>query len=272
VFTNFTSAFNTSFTGEMGFLVIYLVLFSIVFKSFSNSIAVADVTLKNISMFMNVLVPCFLGSVAATGNITTATGMYATMAFGINLIELLISRIILPAIKIYLIIEFMNTFTKEKMLSKAAKSLKQGIMWVLTLTISIVLGYNGLKTIMLPSIDNVVGKSARRLMGAVPVVGDALDSASETIVGSGMLVKNSIGVGGIIVLIIICLIPIMKLLTLTVLYKAAAALLEPICDKKVVNCIENSGEATKLLLVAVVVSMLLLVLMLAIVIAGTRVV
>ena len=63
------------------------------------------------------------------------------------------------------------------------------------------------------------------------ILGDSID----TVLGSAVVLKNAIGVVGIIVIISICAIPVLKLALLSITYSIAAALCEPIADKKIVN-------------------------------------
>jgi stage III sporulation protein AE len=44
-------------------------------------------------------------------------------------------------------------------------------------------------------------------------------------------------------IIIICLAPLLKILALIILYKLACALVEPISDKKVTNCLSDMASS-----------------------------
>lgn len=66
--------------------------------------------------------------------------------------------------------------------------------------------------------------------------------------GSTSLLKNSIGIVGMIVVIAICAVPIIKLTILTITYHFASAICEPLADKKVVSLLEQMGGTFKVLL------------------------
>lgn len=72
--------------------------------------------------------------------------------------------------------------------------------------------------------------------------------AVETVMGCTNVLKNAVGIVGIIVIIGICLSPIIKLLTLMVVYYIGAAVCEPLADEKIVKLLEKIGATFKLLL------------------------
>ena len=94
---------------------------------------------------------------------------------------------------------------------------------------------------------------------------------TQVILGSGVLIKNSIGAAGAVVIGAIAVLPLLKLAVLALLYHGAAALLEPVCDKRVVSCIQGISEAHKLLIHLIWTALLLFAVSLAIVCASTNV-
>ena len=78
---------------------------------------------------------------------------------------------------------------------------------------------------------------------SIPVVGDSLDAVGQTVMSAGTLVKNTIGVGAIIIIIVICSIPVIKLVVTMCLLKVVSAVIEPVADKqivKAVNCVADT--------------------------------
>lgn len=78
-------------------------------------------------------------------------------------------------------------------------------------------------------------------------MGDGVDS----ILGCGVILKNAIGVIGVIIIVGICVIPIIKLTAFCVMYSIASAAIEPLADKKIVNLLDEMSGIFKLLLAVV---------------------
>ena len=85
-----------------------------------------------------------------------------------------------------------------------------------------------------------------------------------------MIIKSAVGIGGLIGICLICMIPMMKLLAFTLVYRITSALLQPISDSRVVSSLEIASDSGKMLLSAVVSSTLLFLLSIAIVLQATN--
>ena len=95
----------------------------------------------------------------------------------------------------------------------------------------------------------ITSKTAKAIVSnAVPVVGKILGDAVDTVIGCGLVLKNAIGLAGIIIIIGICIIPIIKLIVLTVSYKLLASISQPIADTKITELLEHIGDIFKILL------------------------
>lgn len=62
------------------------------------------------------------------------------------------------------------------------------------------------------------------------------------------ILKNAIGIVGVVVIISICITPIIKLATLMGAYYIGAVICEPIADEKIVKLLGQIGNTFKLLL------------------------
>ena len=75
-------------------------------------------------------------------------------------------------------------------------------------------------------------------------IGDVVDS----VLGCGVILKNAVGMVGVIVIIGICVMPIIKIATLSIIYSLASAVVQPIADEKIVKLLEEMGNTFKMLL------------------------
>ena len=95
----------------------------------------------------------------------------------------------------------------------------------------------------------ITSKTTKAIVSsAIPVVGKILGDAVDTVVGGGIILKNAIGLVGVIVVIGICIIPIIKLSILTISYKLLATVSQPIADTKIVSLLDQIGDVFKILL------------------------
>lgn len=70
----------------------------------------------------------------------------------------------------------------------------------------------------------------------------------DTVLGCGIILKNAVGLVGVIIILGICIVPIIKLATLTIAYKLLAGVIQPIADDKIINLLEQIGDIFKIFL------------------------
>lgn len=135
------------------------------------------------------------------------------------------------------------------------------IKWILRGLVTVFVGVMGLHGLTTPFVDGTINKAAKSMTSAfVPVVGEALSGTVDLVMNCGVIVKNSYTVGVIIALLLICAIPLIKVFLCMAVYQITAAIIEPISDKRIANCLEGMGRATGYLLGTLTTVMVLFIL------------
>lgn len=269
VFTNFSHTFQNSQVADTGFYVTYLMMFVILASTFITAASIASGTLSKILTFMKALVPAYCMSVAFCTGGSTSAAYYAAILGLVTLVDFLLIKVVLPLINIYMISVLGNNLTSEDMLSKLADLLSTVVKWILKTLLAVVVGIGTIQSLIAPAIDQVKRSAVLKATDAIPGVGGILSGVAETVLGAGVLLKNCIGVAGIVALLVICVVPMIKLLVYVVIYKLLAAAIQPISDKRIVNCVSSSAEAASLLLQTVFVSLVLFEIAITIVAVST---
>ena len=104
---------------------------------------------------------------------------------------------------------------------------------------------------------------------AIPGIGDVLGGMTEVVFGTAVLVKNGIGMTGAVICFALCLFPLVQIGCIVLMYKLAAALIQPVSDKRIVGCVESVGEGCRLLMRIIFTSGLLFLLTIVVVSAST---
>lgn len=269
VFTNFSHAFKSNQVSDTGFYVTYLLLFSVITSSFIAVSSIATEALTSVLEFMKALVPTYFMAVAFSSSVGTSTVYYQATLFLITVVDMLLVKLIIPLINVYLIIIMANNLSKEDLLSKLSDLIELIIKWSLKTMLAVVVGFNTMQGLILPVADKLKKNILFKAAGAIPGVGDILGGITESVIGAGVLLKNVIGVAGIIVVISICAVPLIKLCITTIIYRVSAAAVQPISDKRMLNCISAAAEAASLLLQTLLVGSILFLFTITIVAATT---
>ncbi len=269
LFTNFSLAFKNNHVSETGFYVTYLLLFGLLISSFITASQIATSTIHSLLDFMKALVPAYLMSVAFCTGTTTSLVYYEAALGLITLVDMVVIKIVIPMINFYMIITLANNLSKEDMLSRLANLFATGINWLLKSLLAIVIGFSAIKGLIIPVADQVKRSALYRASEAIPGLGDAIGGVTVTILGAGVLLKNAIGVAGLIIIITISAVPFIKLLMITVIFKIGSAALQPISDKRFIECIDAAANSAAMLLRTVFVGVVLFLLTITIVAVTT---
>ncbi len=247
-FSNFSNVFFSHQVEETGFFAAYLLMFTMILSSFFLMSSIASEVMEKLLSFMRILIPSYSLAITASTGITTSLALYEFFMILIHVCEWIVLKGIIPLIYMYMIMELANNMAKEDHFSKLTELIKKGTIQALKAIVGIVLGVNIIQSMIVPAADSVKVNVIQKGLNAIPGAGQLLGTVTSTIVGSSVIIKNSIGVAGIVCLITILSIPIIKIILFVLTYYIAAALLEPISDKRLIQCLYAAGESGKLLL------------------------
>lgn len=249
ILKNITDNLENKGIGQVAYYVEYILIVTLVMSNFSSIINSIKDSIYNLISFMDCLIPILLALMSATGNIVSTSAIEPIILLAIVFIGNTITSFILPVVLISVSISIVSNLSEEIQIGKLSKFLKSGIIWILGIIITIFITILSFETTITTNIDAVTSKSLKGATATfIPVVGKALGDSVDMVLGSATILKNSIGVVGIVVVIGICVAPIVKLACLTIIYYFTAAISEPLADKKIVVLLGEMGETFKVLL------------------------
>ncbi|HKL99645.1 MAG TPA: stage III sporulation protein AE [Mobilitalea sp.] len=269
IFSNLSMAFKYNQVSETGYYVTYLLLFGLLVSSFITASMIASSAIGKILDFMKALVPAYFMSVGFCTGSTTSLVFYEAALIIITIVDLILLKIVIPLINFYLIIMLTNNLSKEDMLSKLAGLFETIIKWLLKSLLAAVVGFQAIQGLIVPVADQVKRSALMRASEAIPGIGNTLGSVTETVLSAGVLLKNAIGVAGLVIILIICAVPVLKLLIITFIYKCGCAALQPVSDKRIIECIGASAKSAEMLLHSVFVGAVLFLLSITIIAVST---
>jgi stage III sporulation protein AE len=225
--------------------------------------------MDKIVSFLTAFIPTYAATLLVSGNATSA-GVFYELTFGmIYVLELAMKLFFLPGVHVFVLLVVMDHLFEENRLSKLAGLLEDAIRLALKLGMGVVLGVGVVQSLLAPAKDRLATSSVYQGIEAIPGVGNTLGATGEILVGCGILIKNCVGTAALVVLFVITAAPLLKVFGFQVMYRLVSALLEPFCDKRIVQCVHDVGRACgiygKLLLDA----MLLFLITIALIAAST---
>ncbi len=247
IFANFSGTIGESNLGETGLYITYLVLFVTMAAGFYAVYETAKETIDNLMAFMKALVPSFSLVLCIGGGGSTSLAYYETMLIIISLLDSLMIYLLLPGVQIYFYLSMLNQLA-DNYFSKLTELVKSFLRWSTKILFGVLIGYQGIQGMILPAMDKLKNNTIWQTAKGLPGVGNTLGSLADTVVGSGILIKSAVGVGGVICIGILCFYPLLKIIVFTIMYRVGSAVLQPVSDRRMVAAMQAAGESGKLLL------------------------
>lgn len=245
---------------QTGFFVAYLLIVGGVFRIFDTSREIVGDALTALLDFMKALIPVYCtGLSLASGSLSSAV-FYSVAMFGIAVVGTILRNVVLPVIGLYFMLSVLNRILEEDFLSKLAGlfySVAEGLM---KFSVAAVLGIGTVQGMIAPAADAVKRSAVIKTAGAIPVVGDLLSGTSQTVLAAGVLLKNSIGAAGVVLLFLLCLVPVVRVGIANLALRFGAAVLQPVSDKRITDCLGYAAKTHKLLVQLILYTMLLFLL------------
>lgn len=263
IFIHLSTSFGNNFVSENGFYVAYLIITSILLAAFSVSMSMVRQTLQQLIILVQIIAPVYALSMQYLGHSLTATGMYEIITVGIFIVQIIILKFVLPMIQFYVVTAMINNLNKEDMFSKLCSFVQFIIKWILRTAIVVILGLNVIKSLIEPQMDELSKKAISKLIASVPG-GGIVSVLTGTFFGAGVIIKNCIGLAGIIIIVGLLLIPLLKTFVMMLLSKLTAVLIQPIGEKRFVDGVETLANGMKLLLQTMACSIVFFILTIAI--------
>lgn len=269
VFSNFAGAFQNRQISDISFYVLYMLLITLCLTSFQTAIQGLEGRLGSLVEFMQVLCPSYFLAVAFASGSTTSLFFYNVILLLIFVVELVIIRFLLPVVHIYIMVRILGNLTGEDFLSEFAELIHKIVTWVLRTLLACVVGINVVQGLLAPAIDALKRSTLTRTAEAIPWVGNVMGGAAEIFLGTAVLIKNGIGMAGAVIAVVICAVPIIQMGLMALMYKLAAALVQPVSDKRITACISGVSEGYELMVRMIFTVGLLFLLTIAVVAMST---
>ena len=269
VFSNFSSIFKNRQVSDISFYVLYLLMIMICLNAFGTLTDMAGERISILLDFMKVLGPVYMIAVGMAKGVGSALSFYSLILILIFLIELLILNFLLPLIHVWVMVQILNFLSPEEYLSKFGELIEMLISWILKSLLAGVIGLNIIQGLLHPAVDSVKRNALTKTIQIIPGVGDVLGGAGSVLVGTAVLIKNGIGVGGAVVCMGIFLFPLLEIACYAFAYRLIAALVQPVSDGRIVGCISGMAKGCQMMMRIVFTTGILFLLTIAIIAATT---
>ena len=211
-------------------------------QGFETAWSICQSTVQMVMDFMRIFLPVYCLSLGFVKGAMTAYGYYQFVFLVLYFLQQILINIFLPLTRCFLLLAFMNGLMDDRRFEGVQKLIEKGIGVGLKFMIYLVVGTGMFRTLLTIRVDHLNQTVLQKAVAAIPAVGDVTDSATQMILSCGSLIQGGMGSAALIVLILICLTPLVKLLFLYVSLQLSSALIGLLGEK---NMTRTVAEASK---------------------------
>jgi stage III sporulation protein AE len=265
---NLQNSFEHSSISLLSYSVCFIFMLVIALTVFYNALNLAKQTVGYMVGFMEALLPLLISLLAGVGALTSASLFTPLMLFMISSISVIVKDVVLPLFFLTAALECLNYLSDNYRLSNLSSILKQAGMIILGFSMVLFIGIITIQGAAGSVADGLALRTAKFATATfVPVVGKMFADTVELVMGASLLLKNAVGIFGVIVVFMICIFPLIKLLSLILVIKISGALVQPMGDEKMAKCLDSMGNNLLLVFGAVLTVALMFFLAIAMIIA-----
>jgi len=267
---NLQTAFSSSVT-QISYLACFLALSAIALSSFKLVLGIGQETINNMVTFMTAIIPQMLVLTAGLGNINSTVMLLPILMTGATAFATMVKNIVFPLIILSAILHLVNHMSNAIKVNHMAKFFTQMAQLSLGFFLTIFVGFISLRTVYAANLDKVALRTTKFITdNAIPVVGKMFSDTVEVAAGYVVMIKQALGIFGILVILGMILSPLLKIAAIGLIYRVVAAVAEPLGDSRTSAILEVMGAHIFLMLAAVAAVALMFFIMIAVVVGMTN--
>lgn len=222
--------------------VVYLALFGVVLQVFVQAGGAASGAVEEMSSFLYALLPVLLTLLASLGAPSTVALYNPLLLAAIGSSLHLLRILVLPLLYISGALTVGGSISpslKFAGLAKLCRDIGMGVFGIMLTLFGALLGLLGVSGAVLDGLGVRAAKSAAGVF--IPVVGRTLADSLDAVVSTALLLKNLIGVLGLVILLLLCIMPAVRILVYSLLFRLVGALVEPLGDSRLAGILSSMG-------------------------------
>ncbi len=237
------NAFEQGTISKVAYSIVFMVLIIIALNSFHVAINYTKDAVSTMINFILALIPLLLALISTSGGITSAAFFHPVIIFLMNTSGILVQYVVLPLLLLSTLLSIVSTLSEQYKATQLAQLLRNCSVGLLGIFMTIFLGVISVQGTATAVTDGISIRTAKFVTGNfIPVIGRMFTDAADTVISASVLLKNTLGIAGVAIVLIIAAFPAIKILALAFMFKFTAAILQPVGNGPVIACLDTISK------------------------------
>lgn len=244
-------AFERNTVTKVAYAIAYMVLIVIAVNSFRVATGYAGEAIGRMVHFMLAMIPLLLTLIVSTGGVATAAMLHPLVVFMVHTVGTMVHLVVFPLLFFSAVLHLVSSITERYKVTQLANLLRSIGVYVLGGLLTLFLGVMSVQGITGSVADGVTLRTTKFVSSNfIPVVGRMFSDAADTVLSASMLVKNAVGLAGVVILLFLCAFPAVKVMTLAIIFNVSAAVMQPLGDSPITGCLQAIGRTLTFMVAA----------------------
>lgn len=243
IVTSFQPNSNSKPVTDIIHFVCIAIVIVLIVSVVRNSYQITTSTIDSMCNQMNIIFPVLLSLMTTMGGVVSVGIYQPIVAILTNGVTNILSKIVYPIFILSFIFIVLNSLSKQIKLNKFISFLGSGFKWVIGFIFTLFAGLLTIQGISAGRYDTISLKATKfAVKSYIPIIGGYISDGLDYVMLSTLLIKNAIGVAGIILLISSILVPILSVVILKLGLQFVAGVVEPIADSRICDLCDNISK------------------------------
>lgn len=265
---NLADSFSKDTVSNLGIVVCSCCVMVLCLKCFMDIYLVCSGAVETMTVTMQALLPILVPLLITMGGFASGGILNPLIVTAITIFNSVLQRFIMPAIYVSCIFILVNSLSEKDYVKKLALLIRGTAVTVMGLSVTLFSGLTMLQGIVTKTADGMLAKTAKYSVdNFVPIVGGFAADSLDLILSCAAIIKNGIGIFGLIILLTLLIIPLVKILAVALVFKITAVIIEPIGNKTISDCVNEVGNTVITLAVILFLVAMMFIIFLSVIIS-----
>lgn len=230
-------------TAKIVHLACYSLIILIITSMLTGIISDCLSCIHNVKKQIEIITPILATLTVLTGGTSTAAIYQPSAIFLSSGAVEIVSGFVFPATIAVIVLNFMSKLNPQISFSGVTALIKSIMKWVIGITVTVFSIFITIQSSASSLFDGILFKATKYVVSnSVPIVGNFLSSGFDMLTSAGLLIKSSVGVCGIILLLMELIEPVIVLAAFSLILKLVGAIVQPIGENSLYTLLSDLSK------------------------------
>ena len=247
------SKFNEKSTSDLISLVCFLTVAVIIIGIITNLAENTGQSISSMVKQMNLVFPILLSLMVGLGSTASVGVFQPIVAIMSTYVADFFNFFIVPLFMLSFVFSIISNISTNIKLDKFSSFISSLFKWSVGLIFTLFFAVFSIQGISAGSFDSIGIRTTKyTIKSYVPVMGGYLSDGMDLILSSSILIKNSIGLVGILLIISTIISPILEIVVCSLMLKLVSAILQPLGNHKTSSFLGSVSKSITMLSTSII--------------------